>query len=72
MSLFEELRAEIEKYFREAEEGRFGYRRVEWELDNMIYPFIGSFLASGELSKAEAERLFRMCEEKLREFRESL
>ncbi len=72
MSLFEELRAEIERYFREAEEGGFGYTRVQWELDNMIYPFIGSFLASGELSRDDAERLFRMCEEKLRQLRESL
>jgi len=72
MALFEELKEEIERYFREAEEGGFEYRRIEWELDNMVYPYIGSFLASGELSREEAEKLFIFCEKKLTEFRESL
>ena len=72
MSLFDELKTEIEMYFREAEEAGFEWKRVEWELDNMVYPFIGSFLASGELGRDEAEKLFRMCEEKLKQFRESL
>ncbi|AKG92504.1 hypothetical protein GAH_00137 [Geoglobus ahangari] len=66
------LRESVERYFREAEEGGFSYKRVQWELDNLIYPYIGSFLASGEISREQAEELFRMCEERLRALKEPL
>lgn len=66
------LKESVEGYFREAEEGGFSYKRVQWELDNLIYPYIGSFLANGEISREEAEELFRMCEERLRALKEPL
>ena len=70
--VYSRLRESVERYFKEIEEGEFSYKRVQWELDNLIYPYIGSFLASGEISREQAEELFRMCEERLRALRESL
>ncbi|WP_457591186.1 pyruvate carboxylase subunit B [Geoglobus sp.] len=72
MDVYSKLRESVERYFREAEEGGFSYTRVQWELDNLIYPYIGSFLASGEISREQAEELFRMCEERLRNLKEPL
>lgn len=72
MGIFDELKKSLEKYFEDVREAGFGYMRIQWELDNLIYPYIGSFLASGDIGKEEARELFKFCEEKLRELREDL
>ena len=44
-------------------------KRIEWELDNIIYPHIGSYIASGELSREEGKEIFEFCERKLKELK---
>ncbi|AIY90591.1 hypothetical protein [Geoglobus acetivorans] len=72
MSVYHDLKKSLEKYFEDVREGGFSYKRIEWELDNLIYPYIGNFLATGDISRDEARELFRYCEERLKEFREDL
>ncbi len=43
---------------------------IEWELDNIIYPHIGAYIASGELTKEEGREIFEFCERKLKELKE--
>ena len=57
----------LEGFFREVEEKDISLEQVKWELDNFIYPFIGSKIAEGSLSKEEAIELIRYCERKLKE-----
>ena len=57
----------LEDFFREVEEKDISLEQVKWELDNFIYPFIGSKIAEGSLSKEEAIELIRYCERKLKE-----
>jgi DNA-binding transcriptional regulator WhiA len=45
------------------------YERIRWELDNMIYPYIGSFLADGSITKEEGREIFLFCETKLKEIK---
>ena len=44
-------------------------KRIEWELDNVIYPHIGRYIASGALSKEEGKEIFEFCEKKLLELK---
>ncbi len=44
--------------------------RVQRELDYIIYPGIGSYIASGVISKEEGKEIFEFCERKLKELRE--
>jgi|Deesub1362A_J573_1020465.scaffolds.fasta_scaffold00053_72 hypothetical protein len=46
------------------------YERIRWELDNFVYPYIGSYLANGTLTKEEGIEIFHFCEIKLREIKE--
>jgi len=48
------------------------YERIRWELDNMIYPYIGSFLADGRITKEEGREIFLFCEKKLKEIKTML
>jgi hypothetical protein len=64
-----ELLSVLEKFFSEAEEKNLSYERLKWELDNYVYPFIGSKIAEGSLSKEEGIKLITFCEKRLREFR---
>jgi hypothetical protein len=48
------------------------YERIRWELDNMIYPYIGSFLADGSITKEEGKEIFLFCEKKLKEIKTML
>ena len=66
------LKEEIMKALKEYFEGLkdVDVKRVEWELDNIIYPHIGSYIASGELSKEEGKEIFEFCERKLKELKD--
>ncbi len=69
----DEILSALRKFFEELEgKGDVDLKRIEWELDNIIYPYIGSYIASGELSKEEGREIFEFCEKKLRELKESL
>ncbi len=65
------LKEEIIRVLKEYFEGLkdVDVKRVEWELDNIIYPYIGSYIASGELSKDEGKEIFEFCERMLKELR---
>jgi len=66
------LKEEIMRALREYFEGLKGTdpKRVEWELDNVIYPYIGSYIASGELSKEDGKEIFEFCERMLRRLKD--
>ncbi len=67
----DEILSALRKFFEELDEN-VDPKRIEWELDNLIYPYIGSYIASGELSKEEGKEIFEFCERKLRELKENL
>lgn len=70
----EEIKREIlkviEKLFSEYEKSGLSYERIQWELDYLVYPHIGSFLSSGELSREEGKEIFEYCERKLKRIKE--
>ena len=68
--LKEELIAVLKKLFEEYEKKGVDYDRVQWELDYVVYPHIGSYLATGELSKEEGKEVFEFCERKLKELKD--
>ncbi len=68
----DEIMAALKKFFEELMEKDVDVKRIEWELDNIIYPHIGSYIASGELSKEEGKEIFEFCERKLKELKERL
>uniref|UniRef100_A0A7C4S5X4 Pyruvate carboxylase subunit B n=1 Tax=Geoglobus ahangari TaxID=113653 RepID=A0A7C4S5X4_9EURY len=72
MSIVEEIKEILKRYFEEARKSNLSYKKVQWELDNFIYPYIGSYLASGELSKEEAKEIFVFCETELKKLKNSL
>ncbi len=57
----------LESYFKEVMEKGVSVEIIKWELDNYIYPYIGSKIAEGVLSKEQAIELIKFCEEKLKE-----
>ncbi len=68
----DEIMSALKKFFEEVMEKGVDVKRIEWELDNIIYPHIGSYIASGELSKEEGREIFEFCERKLKELKEHL
>ncbi len=68
----DEIITALKKFFEEVMEKDVDVRRIEWELDNIIYPHIGSYIASGELSKEDGKEIFEFCERKLKELKERL
>ncbi len=68
----DEIMTALKKFFEELMEKDVDVKRIEWELDNIIYPHIGSYIASGELSKEEGKEIFEFCERKLKELKERL
>ena len=64
----EEIMRALKEYFEGLKD--VDVKRVEWELDNIIYPHIGSYIASGELSKEEGKEIFEFCERKLKELKD--
>lgn len=70
MGIKEELIKAVNKFFDDFQEmEEVTYERVRWELDYMIYPYIGSFLASGDISKDDAIEIFNLCENRLKELK---
>ncbi|RUM33237.1 MAG: pyruvate carboxylase subunit B [Archaeoglobus sp.] len=66
----EEIFKAIDMLFSEYEKNGVNHERIQWELDYIIYPHIGSFLASGELSREEGKKIFEYCEKKLKKIRD--
>ncbi len=66
----DEIMAALKRFFEELMDKNVDVKRIEWELDNIIYPHIGSYIASGELSKEEGKEIFEFCERKLKELKE--
>ena len=48
------------------------YKQIQWEIDNFIYPFIGSYLADGSLTREEGKEIFMYCELRLKEIKKML
>lgn len=48
------------------------YDRVRWEIDYMVYPGIGSYIADGSLTREEAKEVFILCENRLKELKSVL
>jgi len=73
MGIKEELMKAVNKFFDDFQEmEEVTYERVRWELDYMVYPYIGSFLASGDISKDDAIEIFNLCENRLKELKMKL
>jgi hypothetical protein len=72
MALKDELIEKLGKMFDEMLEKGVGYERIQWEIDNFVYPYIGSYLADGSLSREDGKEVFKFCEMKLRELKERL
>jgi pyruvate-formate lyase len=73
MHLRDELIEKIGKMLDEmAEIDNISYERIQWEVDNFLYPYIGSYLADGSLSREDGKEIFKFCEIKLREIKERL
>ncbi len=75
MGLKEDLLKEIRKLFdtftetENTEMKKTTYKQIQWEIDNFVYPFIGSYIAEGRLTKEEGRDIFLFCELKLREIK---
>jgi len=67
-SVKEQIMNALRQFFDEVtKDERIDIKRIMWELDNIIYPHIGSYIASGELTKEEGKEIFEFCEKKLKE-----
>jgi len=69
----ENIKREVMKAVEELFEGYVSkgvsYEKARWELDYIVYPYIGSYLANGTLTKEEGKEVFEFCERKLRELK---
>jgi len=73
MNLKEEIIEIMKKFFDEIEKRNdITYEKIQWELDYLIYPNIGAYLASGDLSREEGKEIFKYCEERLKDLKEKL
>ena len=64
-----ELLKAVEKLFDDYLKSNVSYEKVRWELDYVVYPGIGSFLADGSLTKEEGKEIFEYCEKRLKELK---
>jgi len=48
------------------------YEKVKWELDYLVYPGIGSYIACGDMTQEEGREVFAFCEKRLAELKDSL
>lgn len=64
-----ELLKAVEKLFDDYLKSDVSYEKVRWELDYVVYPGIGSFLADGSLTKEEGKEIFEYCEKRLQELK---
>lgn len=68
-----ELLNSLEKMFDDLmKDGSVTYDKVKWEIDYMVYPGIGSYIADGSLTKEEAKEVFILCENRLQELKSTL
>ncbi len=68
--LKEEILKALREFFEDLrKKDRLDVKRIEWELDNIIYPQIGSFIASGELSRDDGKEIFEFCERMLKDLK---
>jgi hypothetical protein len=69
-SVKEELLESLRKLFEDLMmKEDISYERIRWELDYIIYPGIGSYIASGDLTKEEGKEVFAYCEMRLKELK---
>ena len=68
-TLKEEIIDAVKRLFLDYERDGTDYERVQWELDYLVYPYIGSFLSSGELSREEGREIFEYCEKELKKLK---
>ncbi len=68
-----ELLNSIEKMFDDLmQDDNVAYDNVRWEIDYMVYPGIGSYIADGSLTQEEAKEVFILCENRLKELKSAL
>jgi hypothetical protein len=67
--ILKSLRQLFEDYIKDIKAENITYEKIRWELDYIVYPSIGSFLADGSLTKEEGTEIFTYCETKLRELK---
>ncbi len=69
----DEILSALRRFFDELmEQEDIDVKRIEWELDNIIYPHIGAYITSGELTKEEGREIFEFCERKLKELKKRI
>jgi hypothetical protein len=64
-----EILCSLEQLFEDYMKDKIAYDKIRWELDYLVYPSIGSFLAEGSLTKEEGIEIFSYCEMKLKELK---
>jgi len=69
MGLKDDIIKALDEFFKSVEKDNVDIKRITWELDNIIYPHIGSYIASGELTKEEGIEIFKFCELKVKEIK---
>lgn len=68
-----ELMNSIEKMFDDLmQEENVTYDKVRYQIDYMVYPGIGSYIADGSLTREEAKEVFTLCENRLKELKSVL
>ncbi len=68
-----ELLNSMEKMFDDLmQDDSITYDKVRYQIDYMIYPGIGSYIADGSLTKEEAKEVFTLCENRLKELKSVL
>jgi polyhydroxyalkanoate synthesis regulator phasin len=72
MSLKDELIDELGKLFDDLVKKGITYQEIQRGVDNLIYPFIGSYISDGSLKREEGEEVFNYCEQRLRDLRRIL
>lgn len=73
MGLKEDIIEEIGKLFDDFLKVKgISYKQIEWKVDSFIYPFIGSYLANGSLTREEGKDIFMYCELRLKEIKRLL
>ncbi|MFP3908443.1 MAG: pyruvate carboxylase subunit B [Archaeoglobaceae archaeon] len=68
-----ELLNSMEKMFDDLmQDDNITYDKVRYQIDYMVYPGIGSYIADGSLTKEEAKEVFTLCENRLKELKSAL
>ncbi|MFO7968131.1 MAG: pyruvate carboxylase subunit B [Archaeoglobaceae archaeon] len=68
-----ELLNSMEKMFDDLmQDDNVTYDKVRYQIDYMVYPGIGSYIADGSLTQEEAKEVFSLCENRLKELKSVL